>query len=109
MKVLLVDPSLEALKDRLSGFNALTALRMGLDGKGQGHIMREARDMKFDVVVTADRSMKFPAGSTGWTFGILHLDILPATEEGYLESVDRIRNGILGAKPGEISTVRWPR
>lgn len=109
MKVLLVQPELECLKERLSGFNALTAKRMGLDGKGSAHIMRESRDMAFEVIVTTDRSFKFPMGSDGWTFAILFLEISPLDDETLLSLLDRIRSGILGARPGEVSTIRWPR
>lgn len=109
MKVLLLDESLEFLAERLSGFNVLTARRMGLDGKGMAHVMRECRDMKFDAIVTTDRSVRFPAGSEGWTFGFVVLDISPADEATYLENLDRIRTAVLGAKGGQTSTVRWPR
>ncbi|QYK54068.1 MAG: hypothetical protein KF824_04030 [Fimbriimonadaceae bacterium] len=109
MKVLFVQPELEFLKERLSGFNGLTARGMGLDGKGPSTIMRESRDMKFDVVVTTDRSLRFPMGSEGWTFGILFLEISPLDEATLTEQLDRIRSGILGARAGEVSTVRWPR
>lgn len=109
MKVLLDETIPEELAERMSGFNVLVARRMGMVGKSQGAVLREVEDSAFDVVVTADRRMKFPGSNPYPRFGIVVLDILPATEEGYLEQMDRIRSAILGAKPGVVSTVRWPR
>lgn len=99
----------EELAERLSGFNVLVARRLGLAGKSQTAVLREVEDSAFDVVVTADRGMRIPGSNAHPRFGIVVLDIDPATEEGYLEQLDRIRSAILGAKPGVVSTVRWPR
>ncbi|MFM9874207.1 MAG: hypothetical protein ACKVQS_12170 [Fimbriimonadaceae bacterium] len=109
MKVLLADEGLEFLAERMSGFNVLTSRKMGLSEKGVSTVMREARDMKFDAVVTANREFRFAAGTQGWTFGIVLLEISPADEESYLGQLDRIKSGVLGANPGVISSVRWPR
>jgi hypothetical protein len=109
VKVLLVDEALEFMAERMSGYNVLTSRKMGLGEKGSATVMREARDMKFDAIVTANREFRFPAGSQGWTFGIVLLEISPADEETYLGQLDRIKSAVLGAKPGVVSSVRWPR
>ncbi|MBL8069149.1 MAG: hypothetical protein JNM28_11920 [Armatimonadetes bacterium] len=109
MKVLLDGSLPDELAERLSGFNMLTARRMGLEDKGPATIMREARDMKFDAILTASRDYRFPMGSEGWTFGIVVLEISPATLEGYEAQIDRIRDGVLRCKAGETVRVEWPR
>lgn len=109
VKVLLADEAHEFLAERMSGFNVLTSRKMGLSEKGVATVMRECRDMKFDVIVTANREFRFPAGSQGWSFGIVLLEISPADEETILGQLDRIKSGVLGAKPGVVSSVRWPR
>jgi hypothetical protein len=106
----LVDASLPGeLAERLVGFNALTASRMGLDGKGSATVMRECRDMKFDAILTSSREYRFPMGSEGWTFGIVLLAIDPPTLEEYVGQIDRIRDAVLRVKPGEVVRVEWPR
>ena len=98
MRILFDQGTPAPLRDSLSGHSVQTAYELGWSKLKNGELLTEA-EKQFDLLVTADRHLRFQQNLAGRRLAIL---VLPTTNWPHLRTqTERIAATVNSLKPGQ--------
>lgn len=108
MKVLLDQNVSAKLAALLENHEVVHARQVGWDQLSNGKLLNAANGDAFDLLITADKQMRFQQNLTGRSVSLAVLDVHPISESNQLACAAALTSLLNTLEPGTIHVIKGP-